>query len=129
MLNMLLDEHISPTVAKQLTIRSKEMYVVALARWQDGDFLSADDEEILAAAFAQHLTLVTYDLRTIPAIIKSWSEQGRSHGGVIFVDQRSFAPSDIGGLVLALEQLWLSEHKLDWTNRVVWLFGSYGAPK
>ena len=126
MLNLLLDEHISPAVAKQLVARRKELCVLALARWLNGSFLSASDEEILAAAFQQHLSLVTYDLRTIPAVIKSWSEQGRLHGGVIFIDERTFTPSDIGGLVLALEQLWLSKHKLDWTDRVVWLSGIYG---
>jgi len=67
------------------------------------------------------LTLVTYDRRTIPPLLKDWAEAGRSHGGVIFVDEKSISPADIGGLVRALLALFRQTAKWDWTNRICYL--------
>lgn len=36
---------------------------------------------------------------TIPPRLKAWAEEERPHGGVIFVDQRTFLSSDFGGLI------------------------------
>jgi hypothetical protein len=49
-------------------------------------------------AAEQDLTLVTYDRRTIPPWLKAWAEEGRRHGGVVFVDEKTIPPADIGGL-------------------------------
>ena len=38
------------------------------------------------------LTLVTYDRRTIPPLLKTWAEEERTHGGVVFVDEKRFRP-------------------------------------
>ena len=43
--------------------------------------------------------------RTIPPLLKAWAEEGRPHGGVIFVDEKTISPADIGGLVWALARL------------------------
>ena len=69
-----------------------------MAEWEDGNFLGQDDAAFLREAAAQKLTLVTYDRRTIPPLLKAWAEEGRSHAGVIFVDDKSIAPLDIGGI-------------------------------
>jgi len=45
----------------------------------------------------------------------------RQHGGVIFVDEKSIVPSDIGGLVLALNDLYQQAGKWDWTDRICFL--------
>jgi len=67
------------------------------------------------------LTLVTYDRRTIPPLLKAWAEEGRKHGGVIFVDENTISPADIGGLVRALIQLLKERGRQDWTDRVYFL--------
>jgi len=67
-----------------------------------GDFLGTDDAACLLEAAKQRLTLVTYDRRTIPPLLKLWAEEQRPHGGVIFVDEKTISPADIGGLVRAL---------------------------
>ena len=59
----------------------------------------------LLEAAKQRLTLVTYDRRTIPPLLKSWAEAGRAHGGVTLVDDKTIAPSNIGALVWALAEL------------------------
>ena len=121
MLKLLLDEHISPGVAEGLRLRNPSLTAHSMAQWEDGSSLGQDDAACLLQAAAQRLTLVTYDRRTIPPLLKTWAEEGRSHGGVIFVDEKTISPSDIGGLVHALSVLYLESRNWDWTDKVVFL--------
>ena len=54
-------------------------------------------------------------------MLKTWAEEGRSHGGIVFVDEKTISPSDIGGLVWALASLARETGRWDWTNRVYFL--------
>jgi hypothetical protein len=121
MLKLLLDEHISPTVADGLRRRDRSLVVSCLAEWKDGEFLGQPDSACLQQAAAQGLTLVTYDRRTIPPLLKAWGEEERKHGGVIFVDEKTISPADMGGLVRALSNLFRETAKWDWTDRVCFL--------
>jgi len=121
MLKLLLDEHMSPAVAKGLRRTGHKVPVQAMAEWDDGNFLGQDDAACLREAATQRLTLVTYDRRTIPPLLKEWAEAGLNHGGVIFVDEKSISPADIGGLVRALAALANEARTWDWTNRVCFL--------
>ena len=121
MLKLLFDEHVSPRVAAGLRRRNPKLSVCALAEWESGDFLGQDDASCLHRAAALKWTLVTYDRRTIPPLLKTWAEAGQSHGGAIFVDEKTIPPSDIGGLVRALDALVQQTAELDWTDRVCFL--------
>jgi hypothetical protein len=121
MLRLLLDEHISPRVAEGLRRRAPSLVVHALANWEGGNFLGQDDSACLMEAARQRLTLVTYDRRTIPMLLKTWAESGRRHGGVIFVDEKTIAPADAGGLVQALHRLCKASGRWDWTDRICFL--------
>jgi hypothetical protein len=121
MLKLLLDEHISPTVADGLRRRDRLLVVFCMAEWEGGEFLGQQDSACLQQAAAQGLTLVTYDRRTIPPLLKAWAEEERKHGSVIFVDEKTISPSDLGGLVRALSNLSSQTAKWDWTNRVCFL--------
>jgi hypothetical protein len=120
-LRLLLDEHISPEVAKGLRRRDHSLVVYAMTDWERGDFLGQEDSVCLREAAAQGLTLVTYDRRTIPPLLKNWAEEGRRHGEVIFVDEKTISPTDIGGLIRALGELVKETRKLDWTGSVRFL--------
>ena len=121
MLKLLLDEHISPDVANGLHRRNRAIEVHCLLEWEDGRFLGQEDSVCLREAAAQRLTLVTYDRRTIPPLLKTWAEEERTHGGVIFVDERTISPADIGGLVWALTRLARETGNWDWSNRICFL--------
>jgi hypothetical protein len=119
-MRLLLDEHIALAVAPALVSRAP-IEVHTLHEWLGGQHLHAADDVILRAAHGAGLTLVTYDRRTIPDLLKEWGEQGIAHGGVIFVDERSIAQDDVGGLVRALMRLIGELGDVDWENRVVFL--------
>ena len=121
MLKLLLDEHISPDVAAGLRRRHVVLTVRSLAEWEGGSFLGQEDSVCLEEAFHQGLTFVTYDRRTIPPLLKRWAEETHSHAGVIFVDEKTIAPADIGGLVKALGSLVKETRSWNWTNRIVFL--------
>lgn len=121
MLRLLLDEHISPDVADGLKRRNPALIVRWMAEWESGDFLGKDDIACLSRASQQGLTVVTYDRRTIPPLLKRWAEEGRQHGGVIFVDEKTIPPSDIGGLVRAISKLFKETGKWNWTDRIYFL--------
>jgi len=121
MLKLLLDEHISPEVADGLGRRNRSLIVRHMAEWEGGAFMGEEDSACLREAARQGLTLVTYDRRTIPPLLKAWAEQDFRYGGVIFVDEKTISPADIGGLVRALTDLSEQTGKWDWTDRVCFL--------
>jgi hypothetical protein len=117
-LDYLLDENISPVVADQVKRHRPEISIDSVHRWREGEFVNCKDEEILLAAASEGLTLVTYDQRTIPTIIDRLIENGLSHAGIIYVDERTIANGNIGQLVKALIELWSSEGSLNWHDRI-----------
>jgi hypothetical protein len=121
MLKLLLDEHISQAVAQGLRRRHRQLAVFCMPEWESGDFLGQDDSACLKQAATQGLTLVTYDRRTIPPLLKAWAEEERKHGEVIFVDEKTIPPSDTGGLIAALIDLSQKTAKWDWTDRICFL--------
>ena len=119
MLKLILDEQISADVADGLRKRSREITVRWMAEWESGRFMGFPDHLLLEEAAAQNLTLVTYDRRTIPPLLKRWTEEGRNHGGVIFVDGKTIRSSDFGALIRALQKLWVETRNWDWMNRII----------
>ena len=121
MLSFLLDEQISPEVAKQINRKYSEILVFSIHSWQNGNFLGVSDEEILQAAKIEQLTLITYDQKTIPPILVEWGQANIDHAGVVFIDYRSISPSNFGGLVKAIIWLWKTQNNSSRQNRIVYL--------
>jgi hypothetical protein len=121
MLKLLLDEHISPEVAVGLRRRIPALIIRSVVEWENGNFLGQEDSVCLQEASVQGLTLVTYDRRTIPPLLKRWAEETHAHAGVIFVDEKTISPADIGGLVKALGMLVKETRTWDWTDRISFL--------
>jgi hypothetical protein len=120
-LKLLLDEHIPPAVAAGLKRRIPSIEVHALRNWQGGAFLGEPDDAILTEAAVLGLTIVTYDMDTIPKALYERMRAGLSHGGAVLIPQKQIRSSDVGGLVWALSELYRREGKADWTGRVDFL--------
>jgi hypothetical protein len=121
MLSFLLDEHISPKVSEQIRQKCPNLLVYVLQSWEQGRYLQLSDDLLLNLAVEHSLTLVTYDLRSIPTLLADLAEQGRDHTGVIFVDQKTIPPNNFGRLIRSLVFLWETEKEKDWKNRVIFL--------
>lgn len=124
MASFLLDENISPVVAEQILRKQPTARILSLHRWHHGVFLSVEDDIILQAAYQEQLTLVTFDLSTILPLLKVWGEEGRPHGGVIFIDDKSIAGNDYGALVKAIIRTWERMQDIDFTDGVLFLQGN-----
>ncbi len=67
---------------------------------------------------------LTYDRKTIPPLLASLAAAGRSHAGVVFIDHRTIAPADIGGLARAMIELWDQARQWDWRDRIAFMAAS-----
>ena len=121
MISLLLDENLSPAVARQLTGRRPMLTVMSIHHWQSGHYMGRPDEDILYPALPEGLTLVTYDQKTILPFLMRRCLIGADHAGVVFIDDRSIASNSFGEIVRALAALWDASHSYNWTNRVVFL--------
>jgi hypothetical protein len=75
MLSFLLDEQISPKVAEQSRLKWPGVAIQSIYRWRQGEFCGTKDELLLAGARQDGLTLVTYDLTSIPVLLAEWRRQ------------------------------------------------------
>jgi hypothetical protein len=120
-LRLLLDIHIKPEVAAGVAAHRSACPVESLRNWKGGRYRTALDPDILAAAHEDGMTLVTYDLKSIPLLLRAWGAMSRPHGGVVFVDHKTILANDIGGQVRSLVYLWDTRGHEDWTNVVDYL--------
>lgn len=115
---LLLDEHVSHRVV--LALRKKGVDVLGLREWREGSMLGTSDEEILAVALPEGRSLVTYDLRTVPPLLKRLAEAGTQHAGVILISVKTVAQDDVRTLVRLLAQL-AESHQGGLKNQVLFL--------
>ena len=121
MLSYLLDENISHVVAEQLARKRPEIGVQSVHHWRNGAFVGQEDGRLLRAATQEGLTLVTYDLKTIPPLLTEMAADSEAHAGVVFVDDASIRGNEFGSLVTALIAHWQRYGTQEWNNRVAFL--------
>jgi hypothetical protein len=121
MLALLLDEHISIQVARQIRRKREDIDILSVYEWRNGELAAEEDDILLLAARQEGKTLVTYDQLTIPFMLREWAVEGRSHSGVLFVDNKTIATSNLGGLVRSLIYYWDLYHSEDHTDSVNFL--------
>lgn len=121
MLAFLLDEHISPQIGQQLRQKRPNMSVFVLQNWEQGRYLQLADDLLINLAHQHSLTLVTYDLRSIPVLLSKLTEQEHDHSGVVLIDQKTIPPNNFGLLIGSLIHLWDANQQRDWKNRVIFL--------
>jgi len=100
-------------------LRRNGIDAAALREWHEGAFLGRRDEDILAAALNEDRVFVTYDLRTIPPMLKRFAVQGALHAGVILVNVGTILPGDVRRLTRSLGRLAKEQEGL--RNQVLFL--------
>ena len=121
-MRLVLDEHLSPSVAHELRDRGHDL-VTARELLAGPD---RSDAELLRRATAAGRTVVTADVADFMDLHRAAVVSGRRHAGVILVSWRRFPPRRraVGRLVSALEAF-LSAHPGDeeLDNQTHWLGG------
>jgi predicted nuclease of predicted toxin-antitoxin system len=117
---LLLDEHFSPEVARQLRRRRHDVIAASTQAELHGLF----DAELLAHAAGQRRALVTENVADFVEIHRAIVIGGRRHYGLVFTSPRQFPRTKraIGRLVRALDAL-LDGNRADdaLVNQTWWL--------
>jgi predicted nuclease of predicted toxin-antitoxin system len=113
-MRLLLDEHLPARLAEQLRQNGIECEIIAT--WRGGALLGARDAQILEAAAAEGWVLVTYDVHTIPRLLRDRAELGLRHAGVIFVSTARRRQTNIGQLLERLLELLEEMAGQDWQD-------------
>jgi hypothetical protein len=117
---LLLDEMLSPAIARELCARGRDVQSVA----GNADREALSDPDVLALARAEHRAIVTNNLRDFrPLHHESITPGGSGHYGMIFIPggyRRTKA--DTGKIIAALEAI-LAQHpgETDLANGETWL--------
>ena len=117
---LLLDEHLSPSVAVEL--RRLGYDVIAVAE-RDG-LRGRPDDEIFARAAAEGCAMVTFDVGDYLALVRQSVQLRHRHGGLVLLAQAGSSSSGraAGRLVAVLAEL-MAAHPADdaFADRVEWL--------
>jgi hypothetical protein len=100
---LLLDEHFSPEIARQLRRRRHDV----IAASAQAELHGLSDAELLAHAATEHRALVTENVADFAELHRTTVISGRRHYGLIFTSPRQFPRTSraTGRLVRALDAL------------------------
>lgn len=117
---LLLDEHFSPEIARQLRGRGRD---VVAARARERSVLHGlSDRELLALASRERRAIVTENVADFAELHRQSVLRGDPHAGLIFTSPRRFPRTrrGIGRLVRALDAL-LTDGPRDLIGQTWWL--------
>lgn len=116
-----LDEHLSPAIGDVVRSLNADLQVHSILTHQQGDMRGEPDEEVLLFCRKEGWILVTADLNTIPPLLKDWHDNGESHGGVVFISNKSIRARDHVRIAKGLVSLANQSSGAEWINRIVFL--------
>ncbi len=121
-MRLLLDEHYSTEIARQLRDRFRHDVVAVKER---PDLEGLTDDRLLERSIAENRALVTENVLDFMLLHHEYLRSGRNHNGLIFASARRFKRSraGIGALVRALHSFLtqVKDERLVFLNTVVWL--------
>lgn len=88
-MRILLDEMLSPEIAKNLRAAGADVLAVS----EEPHLRGTPDADLLALAAGEGRLLVTDNVQDFAPLDRLWAAQGRSHAGVLFVSSKAF-PQD-----------------------------------
>jgi predicted nuclease of predicted toxin-antitoxin system len=117
-LRLLLDEHFSPEIARQLRRRGNDV----VAARERTELHGSSDRELLAAATEDRRAVVTENVADFVELHRQSGLRGEPHAGIVFTSPRGFPRTrrGIGKLVRALEAL-LADRARELDGQTWWL--------
>lgn len=100
-MKLLLDEQISGRTAVPLRKRRHDVLAVT----EEPSLRGLSDPDLFELAQVQDRAVVTFNIPDFVAIVREFGAEGRSHCGLVLINQRHFSNSDFGRLAAALEAL------------------------
>ena len=106
-MRLLLDEHFSPEIARQLRARGQD---VVAAREHPG-LHGLPDRELLAFASREGRAIVTENVADFAELHRQWVMGGETHAGIIYTSPHRFPRTKraIGRMLQALDALMTDE--------------------
>lgn len=123
-MKLLLDVHVAKAAIGALRKVTPQVQAEHISQWRGGAFLLADDAEILAACHAEKRVLITYDLATIPDLLRRWMAEDRPHSGVVFGDENTVRPNAPAEVASAIASLTKEIGNTETTNLVRFLWSA-----
>ena len=117
-IKLLLDVHISPTVAAALRRQFPHLDVKSI---HETDWAALADEVLLEILDAEHRILVTRDVNTMPGHTKARIAAGKTFAGVIYADSKKLRQTDTRGLIRRLVEVLEKRGDEDFNCRSGWL--------
>lgn len=121
MLALLLDENLSDEIVRQVRTKRPDISLFSAHDWEGGRLRGVNDEEVLRAAAEAGLTVVSYDVQTIPLLLVRLVNEAFVHGGIVFVHNAAIRSNDYGTLVRSLIRLYDAEKEAEWKDRLFFL--------
>ena len=72
-MKLLLDVHVAKATIGALAKAAPAVRVEHVADWRRGGLRAASDGEILSACHEERRVFLTFDLRTIPGLLRHWA--------------------------------------------------------
>lgn len=121
MLALLLDENLSHEIARQVIAKRPDISIFSVHDWEGGRLRGISDDAMLLAAAEAGLTMVNYDVNTIPLLLARLANDSFVHGGIVFIHNSTIRSNDYGSLARAIIQLYDAEKDAVWKNRLFFL--------
>ena len=117
-LRLLLDEHCSPEIARQLRSRGRDV----IAARERPELHGLSDRDLLAVAATERRAIVTENVADFAELHRQSILRGDAHAGLIFTSPRRYPRTrrGIGTLVRALDGL-ISDGPGDLAGQTWWL--------
>ena len=122
-MKLLLDEHYSPAIARQLCAKAHDVVAVA----DRADLVGLSDEELFRRMGQEQRAIMTNNVKDFVPLTRQAALDGDDHYGVLLTSDKSMPrrSDTIGRMVAALDAFLRSyEDKDSYRNQVRWLSGS-----
>jgi Domain of unknown function (DUF5615) len=117
---LMLDEHYSPEIARQLRTRSHDVVAVA----ERADLVGLGDDELLGQMAKEHRAIMTNNVKDFMPLATSAAQRADHHYGILFTSDRGLPRrSDAIGRVVDALDAFLQRHQSEdsYRNQVQWI--------